>query len=77
MNTTFHVTVNSRGAARLTKGKPAMFAGEVTIKVTVKVPDSAFRNPFAETTIEIPEGFIMKPEIEAWLEPIEEEEDET
>lgn len=73
MRTTFYVTMNERGKARLTKNRPDMFAGEVSAKFTVSIPDSAFRSPFAEVTINIPEEALIQPEIDAWLEWGEEE----
>jgi len=76
MKTRFYVAVGARGAARLTKGKPRMRAGEVAVAINLEIPDSAFRSPFVEANIEVPEGFIIKPELEAWLEPIEDEEGE-
>lgn len=72
MRTTFYVTVNRRGAARLTKRLPDVYAGEISTKVNLSIPDEAFRSPFAEASIEVPEGYVIKPEIEAWLDPVEE-----
>ncbi len=73
MKTTFYVTVNQRGSARLTKRMPDVVAGEVTARFTISIDDKAFRTPFADVNVEIPEGYVIKPEIEAWLEPLEEE----
>lgn len=73
MQTTAFLTVNKRGSVRLTKRAPDLYAGEVAIRLSVSVPDAAFRTPFAEAHIEVPEGFVIKPEIEVWLEPIETE----
>lgn len=69
MKTSFYIAVNARGAARYTKGKPGMRAGEVAVRITLDIPDEAFRMPFVDANIEVPEGYVIKPDIMVWLEP--------
>lgn len=76
MKTRFHVAVTSRGAARLTKGRPKMRAGEVAIEVNVEIPDAAFRSPLVQAHILAGEGVVIKPEAEVWLTPQPEDEEQ-
>ncbi len=48
------ITINSRGMARLTQGKPHIEADEVSILLYVNLPDELFRKPRLEAKIEIP-----------------------
>ena len=48
------LTINSRGIARLTQGKPGIDWDEVSILLDVNLPDEIFNRPRLEAKIEIP-----------------------
>ncbi len=48
------LTINSRGIARLTQGKPNIDGDEVSILLDVNLPDELFRKPRLEAKIDIP-----------------------
>lgn len=52
------LTINSRGSARLTQGRPAIEADEVSILLDVTLPNALFEKPRLEASIEIPEDAV-------------------
>lgn len=48
------LTINSRGAARLTQGKPGIDWNEVSVLLDINLPDELFNRPRLEAKIEIP-----------------------
>ena len=48
------LTVDSRGIARLTAGKPNMNYDEVSILLEINLPEELFRKPRLEANIDIP-----------------------
>lgn len=49
------ITINSRGSARLTKGRPALDSDEIAMMLDITLPDALFRKPRLEARIDIPE----------------------
>jgi len=49
------ITINSRGSARITKGRPALDADEIAMMLDISLPDALFRKPRLEARIDIPE----------------------
>lgn len=74
MKTRVHLTIGSRGSVRATKNRTPLRTGEIGLMLHLEIPDEAFRQPFAEAHIVVPDEYVIKPAIEAWLDPIEEEE---
>lgn len=69
MKTTVYLVCNSRGVDRITKKRePDLHGGEVAIKLTLTIPDKAFRTPFAEATLDVPETSIILPTVEISIE---------
>lgn len=52
------LTISSRGAARLTQGKPTISWNEVSILLNIDLPDALFKKPRLEAKIEIPEEAV-------------------
>ncbi len=48
------LTIDSRGLARLTAGKPSMACDEVSILLEINLPEELFRKPRLEAKIDIP-----------------------
>jgi len=48
------LTINSRGAARITQGKQTISWDEVSILLDINLPDELFRKPRLEAKIDIP-----------------------
>ena len=48
------LTINSRGCARLTQGKPGISWDEISICLELNLPDELFRKPRLEAKIDIP-----------------------
>lgn len=53
------MTINSRGAARLTKGRPSLYADEISMQLNMELPDALFRKPRLEASIKIPEEAVQ------------------
>lgn len=49
------LTINSKGACRITKGKPSLDWDEIAIRLEVDLPDALFNRPRLEASITIPE----------------------
>lgn len=49
------LTVNSKGASRLTAGKPGLDWDEVTIQLSIDLPDALFKRPRLEANITVPD----------------------
>lgn len=75
VKTRMFLTVNARGSARVTKSRPPSKAGEVSVLLNLTIPDEAFRSPFVEAHLEVPEGFVIKPDVSVWIEPVPDEEE--
>lgn len=60
-----YLTVNSRGAMRITKTQPALDWNEISILVGLELPDALFRKPMLQASIVLPEEVAMKDPITA------------
>ena len=47
------MTINNRGSARLTKQKPRVDWNEVTMLLSIEIPDSVFKRPQLQANIKI------------------------
>lgn len=54
------LTINERGAARITRGKPSIRWDEVSIALNINLPDALFDKPRLEAKINIPEEAAAK-----------------
>lgn len=52
------LTITSRGSARLSQGKPMVRTDEVSILLSINLPDTLFNKPRLEAKIEIPEEAV-------------------
>lgn len=69
MKTVVYLVCNSRGVDRITKKRaPDLHGGEVAVKLTVNIPDKAFRTPFAEADLTIPETAVIHPTVDISIE---------
>jgi hypothetical protein len=50
---TIYLVINRRGVERMTKRLPELKRGEIPVKLTVSVADTAFREPVIERDVEI------------------------
>lgn len=48
------ITINSRGIARLTQGRPNIESDEISILLDINLPDELFKKPRLEAKIDIP-----------------------
>lgn len=77
MKDTIYLVVKSRGVDRMLKTRlPSLRGGELAIKLTVTVDDANFRSPLATASLDVPDSFVIEPDIEVDLEQPETEEEE-
>lgn len=63
MKTKFYVVFDASGAQRLTKKHtPSMYRHEVAVGFTVNMPNSVFKSPVINATVDVPEDRIIMPE---------------
>ena len=61
MKSTVYLVCDERGVTRLVKKRlPALHGGEVAIKLTVDIPDGAFRPTLADALLKVDEDHIIK-----------------
>lgn len=65
MKVKYWLTVNSKGQARLSKGKPALDINEVSIFLDIDVPDALFKKPRLEAKIVVPDEAAANDVIES------------
>ena len=63
MDTTIFLAVNRYGLAKATKNKPSLARDQIAIAVKLSIPDSAFRSPIIEATLDVPDHAIIAPEL--------------
>ena len=51
-------------SAGMSKGPPALRAGQYAVRITLSVPDENLRQAIPEAVIEIPEAAIIEPVVE-------------
>jgi len=54
MKTTGWLTINNRGAMKLTKNQPGLDWNEVSVKLDVDLPNELFNRPRLQASIKIP-----------------------
>ena len=65
MKTNAWLTINRRGAMRMTKGQPGLNWDEVSIKLEVDLPDDLFKRPRLQANIKIPQEAAQPQDISA------------
>lgn len=63
MKDTVFLVADENGVTRMTKRAPALYRNEVAVKLTVSVPDSAFRSLAVTASLDVPEDRVIRPEI--------------
>ena len=73
MKNRFFVVFDANGAVRMTKKYvPSTYRHEVAVGFTVTIPDSVFKTPIINASVEVPEDRIILPEaIEVAVEDAE------
>jgi hypothetical protein len=61
MKDVVYLVVNRNGVVGMRKRHPDLAGGEVGIKLTVKVPDAHFRDPYAVAELELGEEHLIHP----------------
>ena len=64
MKDSCYLIINPSGIVGMRKNKPDLTSGQVTVEVSVKVPDRFFDMTVPKAVIEIPEDAIMTPEVD-------------
>lgn len=64
MKDTVFLVTDSSGVVRMTKRAPSLYRNEVAVRLTVQVPDSAYRSLQVSATLDVPEERVILPEIE-------------
>jgi hypothetical protein len=64
MKDTIYLRFDRTGVNGMTKRPPALGAGELAVKIQVKVADGYFRQITPEATLEIDERFVIEPVVE-------------
>ena len=59
---------------RATKNKPNLQGHQIALKLTVTLPDDAFRTHFLEAEITVEDRHIIRPKVQAALEEAQEDE---
>lgn len=65
MQQKLYLAINSRGAARVTKSRPALGYDEIEIGLQLEIPDVLFEKPRLEAAVTVPEDAVNPAEIEA------------
>lgn len=65
MKLPFFLIVGKRGSVRINKSVPRLDWDEVSIGITLEIPDKIFQRPALQATISIPEDAVNKNPITA------------
>jgi hypothetical protein len=65
MKRNFYLTVSRNGSVRATKSQPGLGWDEISIGMTLEIPDKIFQKPILNASITIPEDVAMKSPISA------------
>lgn len=57
-----YLTINSRGACKFTKNRTGLKWNEISMKLSIAIPDELFRRPILSATIEVGKDIIPKPQ---------------
>lgn len=63
MKDTVYLVTDVSGVLRMTKRAPSLYRNEVAVRLTVSLPDSAFRSMAVAATLEVPEERIIQPDV--------------
>jgi len=73
MKETFYLVINKNGADRIRKSRPALNAGEIAAKLTLSISDKFFERFIPSAELEIPDNFVIEPNLECKVEDFTEE----
>ncbi|GAB3927780.1 hypothetical protein [Larkinella terrae] len=59
MKTSFYLIVNSNGTVRTVKNRPGLDFNEVSVQVSLQLPDALFRKPQLQATITVPDESVQ------------------
>jgi len=65
MKVPFYLTVSKGGSVRVTKQCPGLRWDEITVQVTLELPDAVFQRPSLQAEITIPKEAIVSTPIKA------------
>lgn len=68
MRDSVYLTFDRNGVILMRKRAPAMSSGEFAVRISIEVPDQFFNRVIPHAHIEVPEDFILEPEVEVTLE---------
>jgi hypothetical protein len=63
-----YIIADSVGVLRMTKRAPSLGREEIAVKVSISIPDSAFRSPIVSASLDVPEERVVHPDIEMDVE---------
>jgi len=69
MKDTIFLVTDASGVVRMTKRAPSLCRNEVAVRLTVTVPDSAYRSLEVSASLDVPEDRVILPEIEVEAAP--------
>lgn len=64
MKDTVYLVTDASGVVRMTKRAPSLYRNEVAVRLTVQVPDSAFRSLEVSAILDVPEDRVILPGVE-------------
>jgi hypothetical protein len=70
MKDTVFLAVDRSGVVRMTKRWPSLSRDEIGVKITVNVPDTAFRSPVIAASLDVPEDRTIQPDIDITVDEI-------
>lgn len=59
-----YLVADSVGVVRMTKRAPVLGRREIGVMVRVTIPDSAFKAPYVQATLNVPEDSVIQPVVE-------------
>lgn len=65
MKKQFYLTISRSGSIKATKNQPGLDWDEISIGMTLEIPDQIFKKPILNASITIPEDVAMKSPINA------------
>jgi hypothetical protein len=74
MKDTAYLIADAFGVLRMTKRAPSLGRKEVAVKVTITIPDEAFRSALFGATVDVPSDRVIQPDVSVEAEPIPEPE---
>lgn len=74
MKDTVHLVVNANGVVRMTRRPPSLYRDEVSVRVTITVPDDVFRPITVPVSVDVPSDRVVQPDVTMTVDPIPEAE---